>query len=77
MNYVSTFEPTLHSVYNLPALFIVYSNLTANQLIVAHEVYHKPDLLNKVIGLIAHLRSMYLQFPYEHLYGHHRKVATL
>jgi alkane 1-monooxygenase len=36
---------------------------------------HK-STIRKVIGTIHMLKTLNMHFTYEHLYGHHRKVAT-
>ena len=45
-------------------------------MLIAHEIYHKPGKFYKFIGIAVTFKNLYIHFPWEHLYGHHRKVAT-
>jgi alkane 1-monooxygenase len=50
--------------------------LNAIQFTVAHEIFHKAGSINKILGTLHMSKNLYTHFTYEHLYGHHRKVAT-
>jgi len=76
MNYFSTFEFTLQSTYNLIGLLFIFSNLNAVQFAVAHEIFHKLGFWNRFIGTVHMSKNLYMHFTYEHLYGHHKRVAT-
>ena len=76
MRYFSTFEFTFWSCYNLPALMLMYSNLQGFQMLIGHEVCHKASKFNRVVGTLHQIKNLYVHFVYEHLYGHHRRVAT-
>ena len=45
-------------------------------LITAHELCHKPNLFNKLVGTASLSKSFYMHFLIEHNQGHHRNVAT-
>ena len=45
-------------------------------MVVAHELFHKPGWCNQVFGTIEQCKNLYMHFIYQHLYGHHRNVAT-
>jgi alkane 1-monooxygenase len=76
MAFFQAFELSLASVYNMIGLLFIFSNLNAVQFAVAHEVFHKLGFWNKMIGTIHMSKNLYMHFTYEHLYGHHKKVAT-
>ena len=76
LDHVATFEVTAWSLYNLPAFLLMFSNIQSGSMVSAHEIYHKPGWFNKVFGTACQSKNLYLHFIYEHLYGHHRNVAT-
>lgn len=76
MTYLSTYSIEQKGIYNLIGLIFVYSNLNATQFTVAHEIYHKGGFLNRFTGTLHMSKCLYTHFSYEHLYGHHKRVAT-
>ena len=76
LDHVANMEITGWSLYNLPPFLLIFSNLQGGQMIVAHELFHKPGWCNQVFGTIEQCKNLYMHFIYEHLYGHHRNVAT-
>ena len=56
-------------------MIFIFSNLNAVQFAVAHELFHKPGF-NRWLGTIHMSKNLYMHFTYEHIFGHHRKVAT-
>jgi alkane 1-monooxygenase len=44
--------------------------------VVGHELLHKKERINKVLGTWAYTKFMYSHFLDEHIYGHHKLVAT-
>jgi alkane 1-monooxygenase len=44
--------------------------------VVAHEIFHKPGFFNKTLGTLHMSKVLYMHFSIEHLYGHHKHVAT-
>ncbi len=40
-----------------------------------YELLHKPGF-KRVIGTLHMVKTLDIHFTYEHIYGHHRKVAT-
>ena len=75
MNILTYTEFTLDTTFHLCGFIFIVLNLLATQFSVAHEIFHKQGF-NKYIGTIHMIKNMYMHFTYEHLYGHHRKVAT-
>jgi alkane 1-monooxygenase len=45
--------------------------------IIGHELLHKKERINKVVGTWAYTKFMYSHFLEEHIQGHHKYVATL
>lgn len=43
---------------------------------IGHEIFHKQGWFNRLLGTIHMSKNLYMHFTYEHLYGHHRRVAT-
>lgn len=76
MKYFTEFQFTISSTYNMVALLFIFSNLNAVQFAVAHEIFHKQGFFYRFLGTIHMSKNLYMHFTYEHLFGHHRKVAT-
>lgn len=74
--YFSTFEWTLWGTFNLVALFYIFSNLNSLGFMIAHEIFHKPGSFNRILGTVHMSKNLYMHFTYEHIFGHHRNVAT-
>lgn len=43
---------------------------------VAHELIHRPSRAEQILGRILLLTTLYMHFAIEHVYGHHKHVAT-
>jgi alkane 1-monooxygenase len=43
---------------------------------VAHELFHKDNIIDKIVGTLTLARNMYMHFTIEHIFGHHKSVAT-
>lgn len=50
--------------------------LAALDSICGHELFHKKEWYNKLVGQFAYTRYFYSHFFDEHLQGHHKAVAT-
>ncbi|KAM3134038.1 hypothetical protein pb186bvf_013880 [Paramecium bursaria] len=61
---------------NLFAFLVLNGNLAASNINISHELIHKDDILDQIMGTITLWRNMYLHFAIEHIYGHHKHVAT-
>jgi len=44
--------------------------------IVGHELVHKREWYNKLLGTFSYTKFMYSHFLQEHIHGHHKDVAT-
>jgi alkane 1-monooxygenase len=42
----------------------------------SHELFHKRDFLSQAVGIFDMLKSLYMHFYSEHLFGHHKYVST-
>ena len=76
MKYMSTVDLKTEGIFKLIGFLYVYSNLNATHFTVAHEIFHKPGNFNRILGTLHMSKNLYTHFTYEHIYGHHRKVAT-
>ena len=76
MHTFSTVELNLVSLFQLSGFIFIFSNLNAVQFAVAHEIFHKNGPFDKYLGTFHMIKNLYMHFTYEHLYGHHRRVAT-
>lgn len=50
--------------------------MSGSNINVAHELGHKDNLVDKTLGTLTLSRNLYMHFAIEHIYGHHRNVAT-
>ena len=75
LNYYSTHALTLSSAFTMLGLVFIIFNVNAAQFAVAHEIMHKPGW-RRVIGTLHMYKTLNMHFTYEHVFGHHRKVAT-
>lgn len=76
INDMSKAEFNLLNLFHMVGFLFIFSNLEAVQFAVAHEIFHKPGKFNKYFGTFHMIKNLYMHFTYEHLYGHHRRVAT-
>lgn len=76
LTFFTSFSVNFSNLLNFVGLLFIFSNLNAVQFAVAHEIFHKPGIINKLIGTVHMSKNLYMHFTYEHLYGHHRRVAT-
>mmetsp|Transcript_13078 Transcript_13078/g.24449 ORF Transcript_13078/g.24449 Transcript_13078/m.24449 type:complete len:317 (+) Transcript_13078:1-951(+) len=45
-------------------------------LTVTHEIFHKKDVISRVLGTAAMVNTLFMQFFIEHIYCHHKHVGT-
>ncbi len=57
-------------------LLFINSNLNAAQFAIAHEIFHKNTFFDRFLGTVHMSKLLYMHFTYEHIWGHHKKVAT-
>lgn len=67
-----------HELSYLQIFFLVLTvgYAGAGNINVAHELLHKNNILDKLMGMTTLIKNMYLHFYIEHTHGHHRRVAT-
>lgn len=76
LRYFSEFQLTFIGAFNLVAFWIIFSNINAVQFSIAHQLFHKQEIVYRVLGTFQMIKNFYMHFAYEHMYGHHRKVGT-
>lgn len=76
MRIFSQFEYSFTNFIYLCAYYVTYCSLNSSEFSVCHEIFHKPGIFYKYFGTAIQLKNLYAHFPYEHMYGHHRRVAT-
>lgn len=72
---ISTLSLNFVTCFQLMGYIFILSNLEAVQFAIAHEIFHKNGI-HRYTGTIHMVKNLYMHFTYEHLYGHHRRVAT-
>ena len=60
----------------LTALLLVGTNSGYSGIVVAHELIHRPQRHNQLLGRLMLMTVMYEHFYTEHLRGHHTRVGT-
>lgn len=76
LRFVATVELTLSSIVYFAAYFYIVTILGAVSFLVAHEIFHKPGWFNYYLGTLHMSKVLYMHFTIEHLFGHHKNVAT-
>ena len=76
MNYFKSIDLSTVNVINFAGLLFAFSNLQSVQFAIAHEIFHKQGAFHRILGTLHMSKNLYMHFTYEHLYSHHRKVAT-
>lgn len=67
-------KPT--STFDYIMFSIVFGYFSAINIINGHELLHKKEWYNKLIGTWPYTKFMYSHFLDEHIKGHHRAVST-
>jgi alkane 1-monooxygenase len=65
---------TLTEYWVFTAIFGFFTGLNT---IAGHELLHRKELHNKIIGTFAYTKFFYTHFLDEHIKGHHKSIATL
>jgi alkane 1-monooxygenase len=76
MDIFFNYEFTPFNVLNLMGIIYVFLTLQAAQFTIAHEIFHKQNFFDRFFGTIHMSKVLYMHFTYEHIWGHHKKVAT-
>jgi len=76
MNIFANYEFTPFTILNFMGMIFIFSNLESVQFALAHEIFHKQNLFDRLFGTIIMSKLLYMHFTYEHIWGHHKKVAT-
>jgi alkane 1-monooxygenase len=64
------------TMYNLVPMLFMRANLYSSGFLIAHELFHKESIFDKTIGTVHMIKSFYMHFMVEHIYGHHKNVST-
>lgn len=72
---MSTYDIATDGVFKLIGILYIYGNLSATHFTIAHELFHKGGM-HRYLGTLHMSKNLYTHFTYEHIYGHHRRVAT-
>lgn len=64
------------SLLNSFCVILGAGNISGIGIVAAHEVFHKKDTTHRVLGTLHMSKNLYMHFFIEHLYGHHKNVAT-
>ena len=75
MNILSVYEFNPFTMLNLMGIVFLSISIGSTQFAVAHELFHKLHI-HRIMGTIIMSKLLYMHFTYEHIWGHHRKVAT-
>ena len=54
----------------------VIGHRSSIQILLAHELFHRTGLIDRFLGVFGMIKSLYMHFYLEHIYGHHKYVAT-
>lgn len=52
------------------------SHVNGEGFLISHELFHKKNIIYKIIGTFDLIKSLNMWFYFEHVYGHHKYVAT-
>jgi len=59
-----------------PGAIFIIGTVAGHHFLVAHEIFHKHEKLDKIVGTLAVMKSLYMHFYIEHNYGHHKNLCT-
>jgi alkane 1-monooxygenase len=74
--FVSVVKQTEVTVWTIAPMLFIRANMYASGFLVAHELFHKENHLDKFVGTVHMIKSCYMHFMVEHIYGHHKNVST-
>ena len=64
MKYFADLDLTkLNYLHFLPLLVVTF-NSNAGQFLVSHELFHKPELYNRILGNLHTLKNLYMHYGY-------------
>jgi len=59
-----------------PGALFLAGSFAGHQFLVAHELFHKRDKFNKLVGISTMFKNLYLHYYIEHTMGHHKHIGT-
>lgn len=75
MSVLSDTQIKMDTAFHFFGYLILGLNILASQFSISHELFHKHGI-NRYLGIFHLSKNLYMHFSYEHIYGHHRRVAT-
>lgn len=64
------------TVFEFIVFGITIGHMGGLGILVSHEIMHKRDKVSRVVGTLNMSKNLYMHFFLEHIYGHHKDVAT-
>ena len=79
--YALYFSMRMFSTYSMPLHYFLLASISfghANAIgfLFAHELFHKKNKIDRALGTLTMIKSLYMHFFLEHIYGHHKYVST-
>jgi len=73
IHYVQTHDI---GILNKLGILFILANFQGSSINISHEIFHKPNTFENVVGTINLSKNLYMHFFIEHNFGHHKNVAT-
>ena len=64
------------NLYSFLGYILLGGILAASNINIAHELMHKNNRLDQIMGSLTLSKNLYMHFYIEHIHGHHKNVAT-
>jgi alkane 1-monooxygenase len=64
------------NIFNKIGILFIMANFQGSSINLSHEIFHKPNLFENIVGTLNLSKNLYMHFFIEHNYGHHKMVAT-
>jgi len=64
------------SLFNIIGLTLFLGVLGTSNINVSHELIHKPNSIDHLIGMLTMSKNLYMHFEIQHIRIHHKHVAT-
>lgn len=72
--YLTKVRPKTNAQYF--AFSMVFGFLSSVNAAVGHELVHKREMHNKILGMLSYTKFFYSHFVTEHTEGHHKNMGT-
>lgn len=64
------------SLFKFIGYILISANNSAGNINISHELMHKDNPLDQLLGSLTLSKNLYMHFYIEHVHGHHKNVAT-